>query len=149
MINCGIFLWSLNETIAHLAKMKHWQVFVEPGWDLLTIDRPNARPSVRTPAIHMFRRIRDLSERLMWYKWPACYVRFITIFWLHTTFTMHFSKLIFSVLAFATVSVSLNVKVPRPPSASGSCDDWCPKACFDEYGGWAYHCIIGYDLFHA
>lgn len=165
---CG--QWSLNEVIIHLTKNE-----TLAGFCRIWLRHPNNWPFQRTSAgtpgrrsqfavearyyylgsgvlcaTDMFRRIRDLSEELKFDGINGlCYVQFIAIFWLHTTLTMHFSKLIFSVLAFATVSVSLNVEVARPASASGSCDDWCPQACFDDYGTFAYHCIIGYGLFIA
>jgi hypothetical protein len=77
---------------------------------------------------------------------------------------MHFSKLIFSILALAAVSVSANplpakagshealpkdgVKIPRPvAAATQSCEDWCPTACYYEFGSYSYYCISGYGLY--
>lgn len=79
------------------------------------------------------------------YKLPACYLRFFTIFWLQTTLTMQFSKLIFSFFALAAVSANpLSAKI-----APRDCDYDCGKLCYEIYGSYTNTCDGSYELFIA
>ena len=77
----------------------------------------------------------------------ACYLQIFIIFWLQTTLTMQFSKLIFSILAIAAVSANpLSAKVALRDS---QCDYDCGSLCYSIYGSYANHCVKAYVLFNA